>query len=150
MGSSGRAAGDGALGKENQALKKSLDDKIKAALDNLKALEEKLRDELLDLERKGEAKMMQKVDDLAKQLATLREAIMAFISEEDVTDESIINSEDANLEDLGKLFKDVGERFLGQYGAPRRQVKTTKRQSRVMLSSIAVESASPEKKEIGE
>jgi len=131
-----RAAGDDSLEKEIQALKKNLDDKIKAALDNLKALEEKLRDELLDLERKGEAKMMAKVDDLAKQLASLRDAIMAFISEEDTTDESIINAEDANLEDLGKLFKDVGERFLGQYGAPRRQVKTAKRNCRTILGGL--------------
>jgi len=146
-----RAAGDDALEKEIGALKKSLDDKIKAALENLKALEEKLRDELLDLERKGEAKMMAKVDDLAKQLASLRDAIMAFISEEDTTDESIINAEDANLEDLGKLFKDVGERFLGQYSAPRRHIKTSKRNCKNILAGLgdAAPTPAPATRELG-
>jgi len=131
-----RAAGDAALEKEIQELKKGLDDKIKGALDNLKDLENKLRDELLDLERKGEANMMKKVDDLARQIAVLRDAITAFISEEDTTDESIVNTEDANLEDLGKLFKDVGERFLGQFSAPRRHVKTVRRTCKTILTGI--------------
>jgi len=82
---------------------------------------------LIDLERKGEANMMKQVDDLARQISTLRGAILAFISEEDVADESIVNTKDANLEDLGKLFKDVGERFLVQFNAPRRHVKTVTR-----------------------
>jgi len=139
-----RAAGDAALEKEIQELKKGLDDKIKAALANLKDLESKLRDELLDLERKGEANMMKKVDDLARQIAALRDAIVAFISEEDVTDESIVNTEDANLEDLGKLFKDVGERFLGQFSAPRRHVKTVRRTCKTILTGIeSIEPSAP-------
>jgi len=144
-----RAAGDAALEKEMQELKKSLDDKIKAALDNLKDLENKLRDELLDLERKGEANMMKKVEDLARQISTLRDAIVAFISEEDVTDETIVNTEDANLEDLGKLFKDVGERFLGQFSAPRRHVKTVRRTCKTILTGIeSIEPPAPATREL--
>jgi flagellar motor protein MotB len=104
---------------------------------------------LLDLERKGEANMMKKVEDLARQISTLRDAIVAFISEEDVTDETIVNTEDANLEDLGKLFKDVGERFLGQFSAPRRHVKTVRRTCKTILTGIeSIEPPAPATREL--
>jgi len=131
-----RAAGDSVLEEGFQALKKALNEKIQTALDNLKDLESKLRDELLDVERKGEASVTQTATELKKHTEILREAIVTFVSEQDATDESILTSEKSNLEELGKLFKDVGQRFLGQHTAPRRRVRAPNRRCKNILARL--------------
>jgi len=129
-----RAAGDAALEKEIAGLKNSLDDKLKKALDELKALEDKLRDEILDLEKKAEAALGNKIDDLAKQIQIIREALYAFIGEEDATDDALVQTDESNMDMLGKLFKDVGERFIDQSKAPRRKCGMPKRNCKELLN----------------
>jgi len=129
-----RAAGDAALEKEIAALKQGLDDKLKKALDDLKALEDKLRDEILDLEKKAEAALGGKVDDLAKQIQIIRDALNEFIKEEDLTDDALVATDESNMDMLGKLFKDVGERFIDQSKAPRRKTGMPKRNCKDLLN----------------
>jgi chromosome segregation ATPase len=131
-----RAAGDSALEKEIEALKKGLDDKLKKALDELKALEDKLRDEIVELEKKAEAALGSRVEDLAKQIQIIKEGLLAFITEEETTDEQIVTTDEANMDMLGKLFKDVGDRFLQQHSAPRRKTTISKRTCKTILTAL--------------
>jgi len=141
-----RAAGDASLEKEIEALKKSLDDKLKKALDDLKLLEDKLRYEILELERKAEAALGGKVEDLAKQIQIIKEALLAFITEEDTTDEQIVVTDEANMDMLGKLFKDVGDRFLQQHSAPRRKTVISKRTCKTIMTALTALPAPEEQK----
>jgi len=127
---------DSTLDKAIQDLKGNLASK----LDDLQALltkvDTELRQEVTAVDKDLKETLARLAESLSKQIATLVECLGMSISEDDMTFSSIITSADEQCDDLGRLFKDVGDRFVQQYTLPRRKVVTSRRASKQIILEL--------------
>jgi len=127
---------DSALEKEMHEAQQVLTSKLQKTLVLLQELETKLRNHITAVDREGKDALSKLAGDLSKQILTLVDCLGICMTEDDVSFESIITAAEEQSDDLGHLFKDVGDRFIQQMSLPKHKVVTSKRTSKQILLKL--------------
>jgi len=132
-----RGAGDDKNDQAFNERKIEADKQATEVSDNVKGFEKRMRDELIDLERRMEERIFSEMEVMHQQYSLLLEATVALLNEEDSTNYRLISYEQEALIILDNLWQDVGEHFLRKYRHPRRQMVTARRACKGMLKTLS-------------
>jgi len=127
---------DKTLEKQILEVRKELASKVDDTLSQIRNIEAALRGELMTVEKEAKTTLATLANDLSKQIRALVDCLGMAISEDDLTFESIVETTEEQCDDLGRLFKDVGDRFLQQCSLPKHAGSASRRASSAILVGL--------------